>query len=144
MRPRPGVGRGWAVKITADTNLLVRVVVGDDLRQAGVAEAALANAELVALPLPVLCEFAWVLNSLYRVPRAGIAVALRRMTGVENVAMNRPAVEAGLAQVDAGGDFADGAIAFEGARLGADEFVSFDRQAVRLVQARGGAARVLT
>jgi len=38
--------------------------------------------------------------------------------------------------LDAGGDFADGVIAHEGAWLGGT-FVSFDRQAVTLLQAQG-------
>ena len=43
-----------------------------------------------------------------------------------NVVMNRPAIEAGLGFLQAGGDFADGAIAYEGNWLGADTFVSSD------------------
>ena len=61
-----------------------------------------------------------------------------------NVEMNRPAVEAGLKVLDAGGDFADGAIAFEGQWLGAEEFVSFDSKAVAVLQSQGGRARLLT
>ena len=61
-----------------------------------------------------------------------------------NVEMNRPAVEAGLKVLDAGGDFADGAIAFEGEWLVAEEFVSFDSKAVAVVQSQGGRARSLT
>jgi hypothetical protein len=34
-----------------------------------------------------------------------------------NVIVNRPAVEAGLALLEAGGDFADGVIVYEGSRL---------------------------
>ncbi len=33
--------------------------------------------------------------------------------------------------VDAGGDFADGVIAYEGRWLGGETFVSFDRKAAR-------------
>ena len=39
--------------------------------------------------------------------------------------------------LEAGGDFADGAIAYEGSWLGADTFVSFDGKAVKLMEARG-------
>jgi predicted nucleic-acid-binding protein len=60
-----------------------------------------------------------------------------------NVVVNRPAAEAGLAQLEAGGDFADGAIAFEGSWLGAEMFVSFDKQAVKLLKAQGQSARLL-
>ena len=41
----------------------------------------------------------------------------------EGIVVNRPAVKAGLAILDAGGDFADGIIAYEGRWLGADTFV---------------------
>ena len=60
-----------------------------------------------------------------------------------NVTVNRPAAEAGLALLDAGGDFADGVIAYEGSWLGADAFLSFDRKAVRLMEAQGWSARLL-
>jgi predicted nucleic-acid-binding protein len=50
--------------------------------------------------------------------------------------------EAGLALLDAGGDFADGVIAHEGYWLGAETFVSFDKKAVKLVEASGGMARL--
>jgi predicted nucleic-acid-binding protein len=60
-----------------------------------------------------------------------------------HVVMNRPAVEAGLSALDAGGDFADGAIAYEGNWLGAEEFVSFDSKAVSMLKSQGSRARLL-
>lgn len=60
-----------------------------------------------------------------------------------NVVMNRPAVEAGLSILDAGGDFADGVIAHEGNWLGAEELVSFDKQAVSILQSKANLARLL-
>jgi predicted nucleic-acid-binding protein len=57
---------------------------------------------------------------------------------------NRLAVEAGLDFLDKSGDFADGAIAYEGRWLGAEEFVSFDKQAVSLLKSQGKRARLLT
>jgi predicted nucleic-acid-binding protein len=132
------------VKLTADTNILVRAIVGDDARQSTAAQSELANAETVAVTLPALCELVWVLTRGYQVPSRAIAEAIRRLINGANVVVNRPAVEFGLALLDAGGDFADGAIAFEGRWLGADAFVSFDRAAVRLVAARGVDARLLS
>jgi hypothetical protein len=58
-------------------------------------------------------------------------------------AVNRPAVEAGLAILNAGGDFADGLIAFEGRWLGGETFVSFDKKAVSLLAQQGQPARLL-
>jgi predicted nucleic-acid-binding protein len=60
-----------------------------------------------------------------------------------NVAANRPAVEAGLAMLKAGGDFADGVIAYEGRWLGGETFISFDKRAVALVTKQGQPASVL-
>ena len=57
--------------------------------------------------------------------------------------VNRPAVEAGLAVLSAGGDFADGVIAFEGQWLGGETFVSFDRKAVKVLESQGSAVRLL-
>jgi predicted nucleic-acid-binding protein len=132
------------VKITAETNVLVRALTGDDARQSKAAQAELASADLVALTLPALCELVWVLSKGYRIPSAEIAEALRLLMNGANVVVNRPAAEAGLAQLEAGGDFADGAIAFEGSWLGAEMFVSFGKQAVELLKAQGQSARLLS
>jgi predicted nucleic-acid-binding protein len=131
------------VKITPDTNVLVRVLVEDDVRQSTIAESTLSRAEMVALATPALCELVWVLSRGYKLPGADIAEALRRILASANVVVNRPAVEAGLGVLDQGGDFADGVIAYEGKRLGAETFVSFDKKAVRLALATGDAARLL-
>lgn len=132
------------MKITVDANVLVRAVVHDDLRQARVAEKALERATLIAVSLPCLCEFVWVLRRVYGRSDTAIATAIRTLIDAANVVTNRPAVEAGLAILEAGGDFADGVMAYEGAWLGADTFVSFDKQAVALLSKQGQAARLLS
>ena len=134
---------GPPMKITADSNVLVRAITGDDEHQSKVAQQELATADVVALTLPALCELVWVLSQSYKIPTVAVAQAVRDLVGSGNVVVNRPAVEAGLAVLDSGGDFADGVIAFEGSWLGADVFVSFDRKAVKLMAAQGGAARLL-
>ena len=132
------------MKITADTNILVRAVTEDDEQQSRVAQTALRRAELVAVTMPALCELVWVLSQGYRIPTSDIAEAIRRLINGANVIVNHPAAEAGLALLDAGGDFADGVIAFEGNWLGADTFVSFDRKAVRLMETQGESVRLLS
>ena len=131
------------MKITADTNVLVRAFTGDDARQSKVAEAVLAKADVIALALPALCEFVRVLSQGYKIPSAEIAEKVRRLIDTENVVVNRPAAEAGLALLDAGGEFADGVIAYEGTWLGAETFVSFDKTAVKLLEAGGKSVRLL-
>jgi Predicted nucleic-acid-binding protein, contains PIN domain len=130
------------VKIVADTNVLLRVIVGDDARQSRAALKALEQADLVAVSLHALCELVWVLHRRYDVSRADIAVAIRQLMNTQNIVLNRPAVEAGLSVLDAGGDFADGVIAFEGQWLGGETFVSFDQKAVALLTSQGQSARL--
>lgn len=132
------------MKITADTNVLVRAITGDDERQSRVAQAQLASAEMVALATPVLCELVWVLSQGYKNSSSEIAETIRRLMNGTNVVVNRPAAEAGLALLDAGGDFADGVIAYEGSWLGAETFVSFDKKAVKLMDAQGRSVRLLS
>jgi predicted nucleic-acid-binding protein len=132
------------MKITADTNVLVRAVTGDNASQSKAAQMVLKNADAVALAIPALCELVWVLSQGYKIPSRDIAEAIRRLMNGANVVVNRPAAEAGLTRLDAGGDFADGVIAYEGSWLGADAFVSFDKKAVKLMEAQGGSAQLLT
>jgi len=132
------------MKITADTNVLIRAAVQDDVHQAQRAAKVLRDADLVAVPIPVLCEFVWVLRRGYKKSVPEISDAIRRLMNGVNVVMNRPAVEAGLSVLDAGGDFADGIIAYEGDWLGAEEFVSFDSRAISILQSQGSRARLLS
>jgi predicted nucleic-acid-binding protein len=132
------------MKITADTNVLGRAIVGDNAQQSKAAQTALKKADMVALAIPALCELVWVLSQGYKIPSGDIAEAIRRLINGANVVVNRPAAEAGLVLLDAGGDFADAAIAYEGNWLGAESFVSFDRKAVKLLEAQGGSALLLS
>ena len=129
--------------ITADTNVLVRYTMHDDPIQADTAHRAIHSADIVCIPTTALCEYAWVLRSVYRLSRTDIAQALRTIIGAENVRVNEVAVQKGLAMLDLGGDFADGVIAVEGQWLGGEEFVTFDRQAADLLPAVGIRARYL-
>lgn len=131
------------MRITADTNLLVRILTRDEPGQSKAAEKVLAEAEIVALTLSVLCELVWVLTRGYEISSEQVSEAIRRLMAAGNVAAHRPAVEAGLAMLDAGGDFADGVIAFDGGALGGETFVSFDRRAVQLLRAQGQTAELL-
>src|SRR5262249_24865566 len=130
-------------KITADTNVLVRALTEDHFEQSKAAKVALQRAELVAIPIPALCELVWVLSKGYKHSPSDIAEAIRRLTNGANAVVDRPAVEAGLLMLDGGGDFADGGIGYEGNWLGSDIFVSFDKGATKLLEARGMAVRLL-
>lgn len=131
------------MKIAVDANVLVRAAVRDDVEQADAATKLMGRAEMVAIALPCVCEFVWVLRSVYRFHSADIAKAIRTLLAAKNVQTNGAAVDAGLAVLDDGGDFADGAIAYEGRWLGAETFVSFDRRAVETLAGLGEPARLL-
>jgi len=131
------------MKIVVDTNVLVRAAARDDAEQADAATRLMGRAEMVAIAVPCLCEFVWVLRSVYRFRPSDIAKAIRTLLAAENVETNRPAVEAGLAVLDGGGDFADGVIVYEGRWLGAETFVSFDGKAVKMLAAQGLPVRLL-
>jgi predicted nucleic-acid-binding protein len=132
------------VKITVDTNILVRSIVRDDKKQAAAADRLLKSASLIAVTLPCLCELVWVLLKLYGISRKDVAQTIRSLLAVGKVEADRTAAEAGLAVLEQGGDFADGVISHEGSRLGGQTFVSFDRQTVKLLQAAKHPARLAT
>jgi predicted nucleic-acid-binding protein len=132
------------LKIVADTNVLLRDALHDDFRQSPLAGKVLQSAELVAIPVAVLCEFVWVLRQGYKMSTSEVATSIRSLIDSWNVVTDRQAVEAGLEFLDRGGDFADGAVAYEGYWLGAEEFVSFDKQAVAMLKSQGKRARLLS
>lgn len=132
------------MKITADTNVLARAILQDDDAQCRTARKLLKDATLIAVSLPSLCELVWLLRQGAKLSKEDVAVAIRALLDAGNVVMNRPAVEAGLVLLEAGGDFADGIMAHEGKWLGGETFVSFDKKAVTLLSNQGEAAQLLT
>lgn len=132
------------MKVSLDSNVLLRLMVSDDKAQQQSAVDILEEAELVAVSVHALCEFAWVLDRRYGAHRPDIAAAIRRVLDMRNVIANRPTIEAGLKILESGGDFADGVIAFDGQWLGAETFLSFDRTVVRLLKGQGAMATLLS
>ena len=131
------------MKVTADTNVLVRTIVMDDPAQARAAQAALAEAEIVVVTIPTLCELVWILARQYRNVTPDIARTIRILINSGKVVPVRRRVAGGRAWLAAGGACAAGGIAFEGARLDGGMFLSFDRKAVVLIEAQGDVARLL-
>jgi predicted nucleic-acid-binding protein len=132
------------VNLTPDTNVLLRLIVNDDAHQGVLAVETLERASRIAISIHALCELVWVLRGRYAMPRADIAAAIRGLIDAENVVANRPAIDAGLTLLEAGGDFADGVIAYEGRWLGGETFASFDKGAVTRLERQGLAALLLT
>jgi predicted nucleic-acid-binding protein len=131
------------MKVSVDTNVLARAILQDDLEQCRLARKVLREASLIAVSLPCLCELVWILRQGARLPKEDVAATIRSLLNTGNVAMNRPAVETGLAVLDGGGDFADGIMAHEGQWLGGETFLSFDKRAVTLLARQGVDATLL-
>lgn len=131
------------MKITPDANVLVRIAVMDDETQTATALRALEKADSIVVPLTTLCELVWVLRQSYKRPAANVAASLQELLASSIVETNRPAADAGIAVLLAGGDFADGVIAFEGAQSGGSTFLTFDKKAASLVRKIGVEAELL-
>lgn len=125
------------MRVTADTNLIVRVLTRDDPEQFEIARRTLEEAEAVAFPIVALCETAWVLRRTTRWSSADMALAFRTMLDDPRALVDRRLLNAGLALLDAGGDFADGVIAADGLHLGAESLATFDRDAADLLDRLG-------
>jgi predicted nucleic-acid-binding protein len=126
-----------------DTNVLVRAAVQDDPAQARTARRILKEAEPAIIGRHALCEFIWVLRHTYRFRRTEIAAALKNLLNAKNIIADDAAVAAGFDAMEAGADFADGVIAYEGRWLGGETFVSFDKRAVAAVAKQGLKAELL-
>lgn len=122
-----------------DTNVVVRLIMGDDLRQANAAEKLVASQPCTVAP-SVLMECEWVLRAAYGLTSAVIAAALHDLLQLENItATDQPLVQRVLQGYAAGLDFADtlhAAQASEG-----QSFATFDRQFVKRA-ARAGLSGV--
>jgi predicted nucleic-acid-binding protein len=125
------------VKITADTNLLLRAILEDDAAQAEEAQTLINQAELVAVPVVVFCEMVRTMRCLYKRSVEDIGNAIEALLQVETVVTDRPAVEAGIEVLRRGGDFADGVIAWHGMALGGTVLATFDRAGIRFLESAG-------
>ena len=132
------------MKITVDTNVLLRAALADDKKQSAKAQDLLRTAELVVVPIVALCEFVWVMRQGLKIAPQTIAKSLRQLAAARNVVMDVPVFEAGIAILEAGGDFADAALAKDGQARGGEIFVSFDSKAVRGLAALGFKTKKLT
>jgi predicted nucleic-acid-binding protein len=131
------------MKVVADTNLLLRFVLDDDPAQFKLAVEIMEGSEAIVVTNVALCELVWVLRRCYGVSRKNIAATIAGLRETRNIVFDSAAVEAGLAAIEAGADFADGVIAYEGRWLGGDTFVSFDNKAVAAVAEQGLKATLL-
>jgi predicted nucleic-acid-binding protein len=127
---------------TLDTNVVVRLLIGDDPQQTPIAERAFLDAIAaggVYLPDVVLAEVAWVLRG-YELDRAARHELLERLVRTRRVVVEDiDAVIDALVHFRQGGDLADHLILARASRAGALPVLSFDqrfsaRQGVQLLR----------
>ena len=131
------------MKIIADTNVLVRAVLNDDAVQSRASRLALGSAEEIVISRHAFCEMVWVLRQKYKMPGAEIMRSVRGFLDAGSVVTDTAAVRAGLEAMEAGADFADGVIDYEGRWLGGETFVSFDKRAVAALEKQGQKVKLL-
>lgn len=125
-----------SIMIAIDTNVLVRLLTGDDERQFKAAQALFASEDIYIADSVVL-ETAWVLRHAYELPPETIVRGLRSAFGLPQVSVeSAPAVARALAWHEAGMDFADALHLAKSEHVG--QFKTFDRQLIKA--ARGRAA----
>lgn len=125
--------------ILADTNVVVRFLMGDDPAQARRARAVVERGDLLLL-LTVVLEAEWVLRTSYRVPRPAVVGQLRTFASLPGVRVEDPErLALALDLAEQGFDLAD-ALHLAAAPPGA-AFLTFDRDLIRAARARGLDAR---
>jgi predicted nucleic-acid-binding protein len=125
--------------IAVDTNVLVRLLTGDDREQTAAARGLFA-AQQIWIAKTVLLETGWVLGSLYGFEESAIREAFIKLLGLKNVQVEDEAsVVAALALTRDGIELAD-AMHLSSRPHGA-AFFSFDQSFVRRAR-RAGAADV--
>ena len=110
--------------IALDTNVIVRLITGDDPAQTAAAIAVFRTGPLL-LCKTVLLETEWVLRGRYKLGRETIGEAFRKLLGYRKVQVqDRGAVLRALAWYQEGMDFADALHLASVA--GAARFATFD------------------
>ena len=112
-----------------DTNVVIRLIVGDDARQARAAEKLVA-AEPCTIAPSVLMECEWVLRGSYGLDAPLIAGSFRDLLALPNIdALDPLLTRQALQGYEAGLDFADALHAAQ--RHDGARFATFDRALAR-------------
>jgi predicted nucleic-acid-binding protein len=131
------------MRMIADTNVLMRAILDDDVVQSRVSRLALSSADRIVISRHAFCEMVWLLRRRYKMPKGEIVKVIHGYLEADKVITDRAAVQAGLDAMEAGADFADGVIGYEGRWLGGETFVSFDAKAVGVLTKLGIKSRLL-
>jgi predicted nucleic-acid-binding protein len=127
--------------IAVDTNIVVRLLTGDDAKQCAAAKTLFAGGA-IWIARTVLLETVWVLQSVYAFDEEAIGIGLAKLLGLKNVHVdNKASLAASLALTSKGVELAD-AIHLSSRPDGAT-FVSFDQAFVKRAK-RAGVADIFS
>lgn len=121
--------------IGLDTNVIVRYLAQDDLRQAAAAtrliEGSLSAEARGFVSIVTLAEVVWVMSSNYRAARAAVADIIEGLLTAPQLAIEKADViwRALRAFRESKADFSDAVIVELGRDAGCLKTVTFDRQA---------------
>jgi len=121
--------------IAFDTNVIIRFLVRDDLKQAKKVKAMIARLddERAYVSDIVLCEVVWVLHSVYGFGREQIGTALRQLIAARQLRFDSTdRLLRAMRAFDGGkGDFADYLIREHATEAGCDSVSTFDKALLR-------------
>jgi predicted nucleic-acid-binding protein len=127
--------------VAVDTNVVVRLLTGDDPAQTAAAQS-LFDTQPIWIAKTVLLETAWVLRSLYGFEASAVREAIRGLLGLENVHTEDEAgIAAALALTEHGLELADAL--HLSSRPANARFASFDKTLVQRAR-RAGAPGIFT
>ena len=124
--------------IGLDTNVLVRIIVGDDEKQAEKAEKILKSRCTSEDPgfvnAIVLCELAWTLDRTYGYSRAQIADVMSRILENRALRIEHAGLVAAALRLyrTVAASFSDVLLAEINLAAGSESTLTFDRKAARL------------
>lgn len=124
--------------IGLDTNVVIRYLVQDDPKQAGLAtrfiEKTISAEAPGFLSHIVLCETVWVLEDCYSRSRAQVATILQTLFTAKQIVVQEPELAwKALRSVQTHAiDFSDALIGLAGTQAGCNHNVTFDKDAAKL------------
>lgn len=132
---RPSTPNCGTAVIAVDTNVIVRLLTGDEPQQTSQARR-LFETVTIFLAKTVLLEAEWVLRRLYRLERLAVNQALEALLSLPNVQCeDEPLLRQALAWNRDGIDFAD-ALHLASGRT-AERFATFDPAMIKTATATG-------
>ena len=115
--------------ISVDTNVIIRLLTGDDQVQLKKAKSLFSN-ENIYITTTVILECEWVLRYAYQLEQPQIKNAFQALFGLSNVQLENPlTISNAIHWYQQGMDFADAIHLAHSS--GADAFVTFDKKFIK-------------